>query len=96
MNSAAKPTKFKSCPWKNLPSVEKGIDERVSLGQEEARHKKSISLPAHIFALRVGVGSQERREGTNLMDTRMCTFHVTCASFHNRPVRTALWSCVIL
>lgn len=78
MKSAAGQTRFKSCPPKNLPSVEKGRDERMSPGQEGARQKESVSLAAHTSLPSWGGegGEPERRKETDLIDTSMGPFHM--------------------
>ena len=74
MNTAARPTRLKSCSPKTLPSV-KGQDERKRPGLEGARPKENTGLAAHILPSssgRGGVGwgavqgEPERRKGTDL------------------------------
>lgn len=98
MNTAARPTRLKSCSPKTLPSV-KGQDERKRPGLEGARPKENTGLAAHILPSssgRGGVGwgavqgEPERRKGTDLKGTSTGTCHVTCTSLHKSQVRTAV------
>lgn len=68
MNSAAGQTKFKSCPPKNLPSMEKDRDQRMNPGQERARQKESCQPTCKHLVLLSGRREPKRRKRTNLTE----------------------------